>query len=67
MDSSRTIEQKRDIYLQEIARRTPPQSHHEEFLRNVYQGLLDDVEWFLIFGGSPRTEVPELIHDLKTE
>ena len=67
MEYSRTIEQKRSFYLQEIARRTPPQSHHEAFLRHVYQGLLDEVEWFLMFGGSPRTEVPELTHDLKTE
>lgn len=67
MDSSRTIDQKRDIYLQEIARRTPPQSHHEAFLLNVYQGLLNDVEWFLMFGGSPWTEVPELNNDLKIE
>lgn len=67
MDRTRTIEQKRDLYLQEIARRTPPQSHHDAFLRHVYQGLLNDVEWFLMFGGSLWTEVPESVHDMKTE
>lgn len=60
MDSSQTIEQKRNHYSQEIARRTPPQSRHDEYMCNMYQGLLDNIEWFLMFGGSPRVEVPEL-------
>ncbi len=61
---SRTIEQKRE-YLQEIAHRTPPQGDRDELLCKVYKGLLRDIEWFLIFGGSRLAEVPELIHDGK--
>jgi len=59
MDGSWTIEKKREHYLQEIACRTPPGSQHEKFVLEVYQRLLDDIEWFLQFGGSQMTEVPE--------
>ncbi len=65
IDDTWTIERKREHYLQEIARRTPPRDHHDTFMRDVYQRLLDDVEWLLMFGGSPRVEVPDLIHDGK--
>jgi CRP-like cAMP-binding protein len=63
--NSRTIEEKREHYLQEIARRTPPKNNHDEYMLNVYTRLLDEIEWFLMFGGSPRIEVPDLIHDRK--
>ena len=53
------VEQKREHYLKEIARRTPPRNQHDEFMREVYQRLLDDIEWFLRFSGSRITEVPE--------
>ena len=59
MDCLWTIDQIRESYLQEIARKTPPRNNHDEFMLEVYQRLLDDIEWFLQFGGSHVTEVPE--------
>jgi len=35
-------------------------------MRKVYKELLIDIEWFLIFGGSQMTDVPELINDGKS-
>jgi uncharacterized membrane protein len=60
VDSLQTIEQKRDHYHQEMTRRTPPRSRQDEYMRNVYEGLLQEIEWYLIIGGSPRAEVPKL-------
>jgi hypothetical protein len=57
----RTIKQKRDHYLQEIARRASPCNHQDEFKRDVYQGLLDSIDWVLMFGGSLMTTVPAQI------
>jgi len=62
VDSLQTIEQKMTHYQQEMTRRTPPQTSQDEYMRNVYQGLLQEIEWFLMNGGSPRAEVPELIN-----
>ena len=52
------IEQKRKHYLKEIARRTPPGNHNDEFMLVVYQRLLNDIECVLEIGGSRITEVP---------
>ncbi len=45
MDGKQTIEQKREHYLQEVARRTPPRNHHEVVMLEAYQRLLRDIDY----------------------
>ena len=59
MYRSSPIKKKREHYIQEIGRRTPPRNHNDEFMLDVCQRRLDDIEWFLWFSGSWITEVPE--------
>ena len=58
MDDSQLIEQKREQYLQEIARRVPTQNHHDKFMVEVYQRLLEDIDWFIRFDSSQVTTAP---------
>ena len=43
MEDSNELEKKRNHYLAEISRRSPPTTSSDEFMLEVYQALLDNL------------------------
>ena len=47
MDYLRAIEKTRDYCLQEIIRRTPPRNRQDVYIVEVYERLIDDIDFRL--------------------
>ena len=47
MDYLRAIEKTRDYCLQEITRRTPPRNRQDVYIVEVYERLIDDIDFRL--------------------
>ena len=56
MNNLWVLEQKRDYYLREISRMTPPRNHHDVVMIEGYQRLLGDIDFRLEIAETSKTD-----------